>query len=268
MEPTNYRKYAWMVGTLTLAGIFFAAISFGVSEWKLAKYPNGQTPSVTVSGEGEVTAAPDIATVTFTIRESAKTVPEAQKLAEKKINDAMTKLITLGVSQKDQRTVSYYVNPKYENVPVETSVSGVARGMMIAYPVTNQKIVGYEVAETIEVKVRNVDSAGDVMRVLGEANITEMNGPTFTVENPDKIEAEAKEKAIAEARQKASATAKSLGVHLGTVVQYNEDNGNNYPMYSKSMMATGMGGGPSSDVTLPTGENTFKVRVTITYRLD
>lgn len=264
MENYDYKKYAWIAGTFALAGIFFAALAFGVSEWKLAKYPNGQTPSVTVFGEGEATAAPDIATVTFTVRESGKTVPEAQKLAEQKIKEAMTSLITLGVSQKDQRTVSYYVNQKYENVPVS---SGMSAGIGY-YPVTNTKLVGYEVTETVEVKVRNVDSAGDVLRVLGEANITEMNGPSFTLDNPEKVEAEAKEKAIAEAKDKALATAKALGASLGPVIQYNEDNGNNYPMYAKTMMADGRGGASTPEVTLPTGENTFRVRVTITYRLD
>lgn len=264
MEPYDYRKYAWITGTLALAGIFFASLAFGVSEWKLAKYPSGQTPSITVYGEGEATAVPDIATITVTIRENAKTVPEAQKLVEAKVNEAMTSLITLGVSQKDLRTTSYNVNPKYENVPVAT---GAASSMMY-YPVTNQKIVGYEVTETLEVKVRNVDSAGDAMRVLGAANITEIYGPSFTVDDPDKVQAEAKEKAIADAKEKAKATAKALGASLGPVIQFGEDQGGYYPMYAKTMAADGRGGAATPEVTLPTGENVIKSHVTITYRLD
>lgn len=265
MDSFDYRKYAWMAGTLALAGIFLAALAFGASELRLMKYPNGQTPSITVSGEGEATAVPDIATVTFTVRESAKTVPEAQKLVEDKIKKGMTDLVILGIEEKDLRTVSYNVNPKYENVQTSPVSSGISSGMM--YPVYNQKIVGYEVSESLEVKVRKIDSAGDAVRVLGQANITEISGPSYTVDNPDKVEAQAKEKAIADAREKAKATAKALGARLGPVVQYNEDNGGYYPMYAKTMTADGRGAGPS-EVTLPQGENIIKSRVTITYRLD
>lgn len=262
MESFDYKKYAWMAGTLALVGISFAALALGVSEWKSLKYPNGQTASITVSGEGEMTAVPDIATVDITVRESAKTVPQAQKAVEAKITEAIKALSSLGVQEKDQRTISYYVNPKYENV--------LASGGM--YPVYNQKIVGYEVAQTVEIKVRKVDSAGEVIGALGAANITEISGPSFTVDDMDEIQAEAKEKAIAEAKEKATATAKALGADLGAVLQFSEDNGGYYPMYARDAVmnqaAYGKGGAESSAATLPQGENIIKSRVTITYSLD
>ena len=267
MEPSvDYRKYAWIMGTLALAGIFFASLAFGVSEWKSLKRPNGQTASITVSGEGEVTAVPDIATVNITIRESAKTVPEAQKLVEAKINAAIKALSSLGVEDKDQKTLSYYVNPKYENVPVSSGVSSA-----MYYPISNQKIVGYEVTQTVEIKVRKVDSAGEVIGVLGSVNITEMYGPSFTVDDIDKLQAEAKEKAIAQAREKAKATARALGTNLGEVLQFSEDGNGYYPTYARDAMMNqsyGKGGAESTPATLPQGENVIKSRVTITYSLD
>ena len=78
------------------------------------KHPNGQVASISVSGDGEVTAVPDIANVTFTVRESAKTVPEAQKLTEAKIAAGLKALESLSVDKKDVKTLSYSVNPKYE----------------------------------------------------------------------------------------------------------------------------------------------------------
>ena len=85
MESNNYKKYAWMSGTLALVCIAYASIAFGMNNFDAIKHPNGQVASISVVGEGEVTAKPDIASVSFTVRESAKTVPEAQKLAEAKI---------------------------------------------------------------------------------------------------------------------------------------------------------------------------------------
>ncbi len=258
MESYDYKKYTWIAGTLALAGIFFASLAMGASEWKSLKHPNGQTANITVTGEGEVTAIPDIATVTITIRESAKTVPEAQKAAEAKVNTAIKALSSLGVEEKDQKTLSYTVYPKYENVAVS---------YVMGYPQTNQKIVGYEVSEMIEIKVHKVDQAGEIIGALGAVNITEISGPSFTVENMDELEAQAKEKAIAAAREKAKATAKSLGVSLGEVIQFSENNGG-YPMYYKAEVSNQAGSAPRDSVSLPQGENVIKSQVTITYSLD
>jgi len=259
MEPTfDYKKYTWVAGTLALAGIFFASLAFGAAQWKAVDHPNGQQGTITVYGEGEVMAVPDIATVIITVRESAKTVPEAQELVEAKVKAAINSLANLGVEEKDRKTLYYNVTPKYENIAVGGYVS-------------NQKIVGYEASQTVEIKVRNVDAAGDVIGALGAANITEISGPTFTVDKPEELQAEAKEMAIKEAREKARATAKALGADLGEVMQYSEDGGGYYPMYARDAVSTqayGKGGALGPEVTLPTGENTIKSRVTITYSLD
>lgn len=257
METSNYKKYTWIAGTFALGGIFFASLITGTAQWKSMKHPNGQTATISVTGEGEVTAVPDIATVTVTIRESAKSVPEAQKLAEAKVKSAITALSALGVTDKDEKTLSYQVNPKYENVAIAS---------VIGYPQTNQKIVGYEVSEMIEIKVHKIDQAGEIVGALGAANITEISGPSFTVENMDKVNAAAKEKAITNAKEKALATAKSLGVDLGEITQFSENNGG-YPVYFKAQSVAPMAAQDTA-VTLPQGENVIKSQVTITYSLD
>lgn len=264
METNDYKKYTWIAGTFALAGIFFASLALGASEWKEAKHPNGQAAMITVSGEGEVVALPDIATVTVTVRESGKTVPEAQKLADAKVKAAIAALSDLGVDEKDQKTISYTVNPKYEYVAVAPSSSSY-------YQPSNQRIVGYEAIQTVEIKVRKIDSAGEVIGALGAANITEISGPSFTIDDMDKVQAEAKEKAIAEAREKAKATARALGVDLGEVTQFSEDGGY-YPIYARdAVMLQSTGAGKATmapEVSLPQGENVIKSRVTITYSLD
>lgn len=261
MESFDYKKYTWVAGMFALIGIFFATVALGASEWKSIDHPNGQSGTITVTGEAEVTALPDIATVVITIRESAKTVPEAQKLAEAKVAAAIAALSGLGVEEKDQKTLSYVVNPKYENVA--------AISPMYSGTVYNQKIVGYEVSQMVEIKIRNIEQAGEIVGALGAANITEISGPSFTVEDMDAAQAEAKEMAIAEAREKAKATAKALHADLGEVMQFSEDAGGYYPMYyARDAVMNQSKGSGAPEVSLPTGENVIKSRVTITYSLD
>lgn len=261
MESNNYKKYAWMSGTLALVCIAYASIAFGMNNFDAIKHPNGQVASISVVGEGEVTAKPDIASVSFTVRESAKTVPEAQKLAEAKIAAGVKALEALGVNKdKDVKTLSYNVNPKYES-----QQAGYCNGYVC--PPTKTIVTGYEVSQSVVVKVRKVDQAGEVLGALGKVNITEISGPDFTVDDMDKINAEAKELAIKEAKEKAQLIAKSLGVRLGAITQFSEDgNGGYYPvMYrADSTMASNQ---KAEAVTIPQGENIIKSRVTITYTI-
>ncbi|MFA6608601.1 MAG: SIMPL domain-containing protein [Candidatus Paceibacterota bacterium] len=258
MQTFDYKKYTWIAAIVALLGVAFASLAMGLADIKSLKHPGGTVASITVTGEGEVTALPDVATITATVRETAKTVPEAQKLVEDKITEAMSSMSVLSVDKKDIKTISYTVNPKYE--------TDVIYCITIPCPPRKTTVIGYEVSETIQVKVRKIDSTGDVVGALGKANITEISGPEFTVDDMDKAKAEAKAEAIKKAEIKAKMTAKALHERLGDIMQFSEDNGGYYPaMYgiSSSLMKT-----ESSSVTLPQGESVIKSRVTITYSLD
>ncbi len=259
----NYKKYAWVAGTMALFSISYAAIGFGMNNFSAIDHPNGQVASITVTGEGEVTAVPDMATVTFTVQESAKTVPEAQKLAEAKINEALKAVASLGVDKKDIKTLSYTINPKYEQ-----QGAGFCTGYVC--PPVKTVVNGYEVTEQIKMKIRKIDQSGSIIAALGSANITEVSGPDFTVEDMDKAKADAKEIAIAKALAKAKVTAKSLDADLGAIIGFNENEGGAYPLYARAeaMSFKAMGGAQmAADVSLPQGENVIKSTVTITYSL-
>lgn len=260
MESNNYKKYTWIAGTAALVSVSFAALAFGMSSLDQVKHPNGQVASISVTGDGEVTAIPDIATVTFTVRESAKTVPEAQKLAEAKIAKGLKELEALSVDKKDIKTLSYSVNPKYEQ-----KQNGYCSGYIC--PPTTSVIVGYEVSQSVSVKIRKVDQAGEVLGMLGKVNITEMTGPDFTVDDMDKVRSDAKALAIKKAQEKAEVEAKALGVSLGAIISFSEDNGGYYPAMYRSDVSMASGMVAESKVSLPQGENVIKSRVTITYTL-
>lgn len=254
----DYKKLAFISGSIALITIAVLAIVMSLSEWKMMERGGSNSASITVSGTGEITAAPDIATVNFTIRESAKTVPEAQKLAEAKMTKALASLTALGIDKKDTKTISYTVNPKYENKMIYCITTPCPPSKMV--------ITGYEVAESVQVKVRKIEKAGDVLGAIGTLNITEISGPEFTVDDINKAQSDAKVKAITDARTKAETTAKALGVSLGAVIQYSEDNGGYYPV------AYGMGASmktlSADSVSVPTGESVIKARVTVTYSVN
>jgi hypothetical protein len=219
---------------------------------------------ITVSGKGEVFAKPDIATFSFTVEEQAKTVPEAQKLMDAKLKEAFDFLKNSDIAEKDYKTVSYQVFPSYEYYvqPAVCTSAGCP-------PYREPKIIGYKVSQTIEVKVREIESAGDVLAGIGNLNVMNVSGLNFSVDQEEKLQADARRQAIDDARAKAEALADQLGVNIVSVANFSE--GGSYPpiYYAKTMAADGRGGTTEQapSVAVAPGQTNIISNVTITYEI-
>jgi hypothetical protein len=231
--------------------------------------------TISVSGSGEAYAIPDIAVFSFSVTETGNTVKQAQEKADVKINDALTAVREAGIEDKDIKTTGYYVYPKYEwsktICPASETISadGVTRSSVSYCPSGKQILTGYEINQSISIKVRDTEKAGDLVTKVGTVGVSNISGLEFSVDNRDQYVAEARAEAITKAKAKAKELAKQLGVHLGSIISYNENG--NYPIYSK---AEGMGGvdmlvssiSPRS-AELPTGETKITSDITITYEI-
>lgn len=219
--------------------------------------------TITVSGMGEVFAVPDRATFTVTVREEGAEVSDAQDKATAKINAIIDYLKGAGVEEKDIKTASYNVNPKYEWEQAVCPAGGYC-------PPGNQKLVGFEVWQTLEVKVQDPKKAGELLTGVGGKGASEVSSLSFTIEDEDDLRSEAREQAIAEAKEKADALAKQLGVSVVRVVGFYEDSGG-YPMpfYGKGGVAMDMANEAVRSVApeLPAGENKIVSNVNVTYEI-
>jgi uncharacterized protein YggE len=250
--------------------VFVFGIAKTVNEFKKGMYIGRDVSvqsTISVSGEGEVFAKPDIATFSFTVTESSKVVADAQKLAEDKVSAALDSVKKSGVEEKDIKTLSYTINPKYEYYYQAQPMIACTSTYCPTVPVKQPKIIGYEVSQTIEVKVRKIADAGTILSDVGAANVSNVSGLTFSIDKEDNVRAEARDKAIRQAREKAEVLAKSLGVSLVRVISYSE--GRNYPMYyAKEAMGMSMDAATAAPaVSVPTGENQIMSNVTVTYEI-
>lgn len=223
------------------------------------------TNTISVSGEGEVFAIPDIAEFTFSISETAKDVQTAQTNATKKTNSSIAYLKKHGIEEKDIKTIDYSVNPHYE---WQQSPCLPVADRYVPCPSGKQILVGYDVSQTVQVKVRETKRAGDLLAGVGDAGATNISGLNFTVEDQKKLEEEARGKAIAEARARAEALADELGVDLVRVVSFNEGGGIR-PYYAKTMSSMSMDAvseiAPAPEI--PVGQNKITSSVTVTYEI-
>lgn len=263
-EILRQKRNLFLAGTIlaVVASLFFVAKA--ATEAKSYRYVGqGATVSnvVSVSGTGEVFAVPDIAQITFTARSEAKDASTAQKTVTTNMNSAIDFLKKSGVEEKDIKTLSYNSYPRYE---YESTVTCMAIGCPT--PTSKRVLVGYEVSQTVTVKVRKTDDAGKVLEGLGKLKLSEINGPDFTIDDEQTVQAEARKKAIEDAKKKADVLAKDLGVKLVRIVNFSESG--NTPMYYKmDSVGFGRGGATESAPQVPTGENKIVSSVMITYEI-
>lgn len=248
--------------SIRLAGVavlVFLALFLLVITWDKA-FGRDITDSyntITVEGTGRVAMVPDTARITFTVSESADTVATAQSAATTKTDAALAALDEHDIDERDIKTLSYNVSPRYQYPQP-------CYGMVC--PPSNPRIVGYDVAQTIEVRVRDTAKAGDVLAALGALEVQNISGPQFIVDDEDAVRAEARAEAIDEARAKARELAKQLGVRLGDIASFYEN--------TPAIRGYGMGGMMAESMakdmaapSLPTGENETMVTVSITYEI-
>lgn len=260
VEKTRLFKAAAML--LVIGSIYFVVKT--VSEVKSYRFIGGGTPAsniISFDGTGEVSASPDLATMNFTLREESKVLKDAQAKVATKEATVIAMLEKIGIEKKDIKTESYTSYPKYDYGTPCYGYSSVSCRQ------DTPKIIGYEVSEYVSVKVRDLEKVGEVVQGLGDAGVSDMSGPNFSVENEDELKAEARKLAIEEAKQKAEVLSKDLGVRLVRIVSFTENG--NYPYYyGKDMLQAGNAMSESAPAPLlPAGENKITSSVTITYEI-
>ncbi|HEU5114634.1 MAG TPA: SIMPL domain-containing protein [Candidatus Paceibacterota bacterium] len=260
MEMFNRPAFRNLAYALLALLVAFTAAKL-VSELKSMKYIGtgiASADTITVSGEGDVIAPPDIATFTFTVQEEGPSVPDAQKKATDNMNAILAYLKKSGVEDRDVKTDSYNIYPRYEYHQTAN---------MPYYGGGTQVLAAYVVSQTVEIKVRKLDQAGTLLSGIGEFGASNVSGLSFSVDNETQVERQARDKAIADAKEQAQSLAQSLGVSLVRIVSFNEANNRPMPIYyAKADAVMGMGGAESAP-SLPTGENKITSNVTITYEI-
>ncbi len=260
MPPAMVVKAATAaLGVLALWGA--AQFLISLKEYRFVGSGTTATNTITVSGEGEVFAVPDLATFSLTVREEAKEVKDAQKTATEKGNKIIAALKAAGVDEKDIKTTSYNVNPKYEWYEAVCTE--------LRCPPGRQEMVGFEVWQTVEVKVRDTEKAGDILSQVGGLGVSDISGLSFTIDDEDALKTDAREQAIGDAEAKAKELAGQLGVELVRIVGFTEDAGGYMPYYktARMEMAVAMDSSGAAAPELPVGENKIVSNVTITYEI-
>ncbi|MBI4406882.1 MAG: SIMPL domain-containing protein [Candidatus Kerfeldbacteria bacterium] len=171
--------------------------------------------TVTVSGDGEAVGIPDIATITFSVVEQGDTVAAVTEAT----NIAMANIVSVmkgaGIADEDIQTTAYNLNPRYDYTKF-------SRG----------EIVGYDLTQGVTVKIRALDTIGEVVDAATQAGANDVSSPAFEIDDPEQVKTAARAEAFEKAKAKAESLAAAAGVKLGQIVTFSEDDGGSvYPSY-------------------------------------
>ncbi len=167
-----------------------------------------ETTGVTVSGHGEVEMTPDTGFFTVGVEVHAKSVAEARDGAARAADKVIASLKSNKVDEKDIKTSGLSINPQYDY-----NKNG-----------GQPTIVGYIVSNTVEVKVRKLDSFSKLVDDAASAggDNVRLQGVRFALEDDTKAVEQARESAMADAKKKAEQLAKAGGVSLGKPASISE----------------------------------------------
>jgi uncharacterized protein YggE len=213
--------------------------------------------TITVSDKGEIYAKPDLALANFSVISEAKQVAEAMSENTKKMNAVIDFIKGKGVEEKDLKTVRFNLYPRYEWLEKEACLPPCPQGKRV--------LVGYEVEQTLEVKIRDLSKIGEIIEGATEAGANQVGDLQFTIDKQDELKKQARELAIEKAKNKAKELASQLGVKLVRITNFTESSAVPIP-YSYSLeKAAGLGGEEIPQIEK--GENKIEVSVSITYEI-
>jgi uncharacterized protein YggE len=213
--------------------------------------------TITVTESGEVYAKPDLALITFSVTNEAKTVAEALSGNTKNMNAVIEAVKEQGVEEKDLKTTNFSIYPRYEWRQTEIC-------LVPPCPSGERTLVGYEVNQSLQVKIRDLEKTAEILQAAADAGANQVGDLQFTVDKEDEFKKQAREEAIKKAKTKAQELAKKLGVRLVRVSNFSESGlGVRYYALEESAVPAGMGGEEMPKIE--TGENKIEVTVTITY---
>ena len=213
---------------------------------------------ISVTGEGEAVAVPDVATFSFGVLAEGEDAVEAQDQSAESMNAILEYLEDEGIAEEDIKTSYYNLNPKYEWVSENTMIA----------PGGRQVLVGYQVNQTVTVKVRNTDQAGALISGVGDRGATNVSSLQFTTEDDEVLRTEARAAAIKNAQEKADQLADDLDVRIVRMTGFWEEQNYGLGGVARSYAADSMMVMEEKAVpNIPVGENTTTVRVNISYEV-
>lgn len=198
---------------------------------------------ITVTGEGQVQMAPDMALISLGVTHQAPEAQVAMAQATEAAAAVLARLKEAGIAPRDVQTSQVNLWPVYSERSSGT-------------PQTD----GFRAELTMSVRVRDLSALSGILAAVAQDGANRFSGLQFALSQPQEAEDAARQVAVADALRKARLYAQAAGGSVGQVVSISESGEGNYP---QMRMAADQGSGAA----IAEGELTISEQVTVVIEL-
>ena len=258
---------------------------------QLLRSGSGVNTGIWVNGTGKSTVDPDLGILSMGVEALADTASEARGMAAGAIDATIAVLKANNIEDRDMQTSQFSISPRYntqeitrctdnskELEPVASPSLGMpapgSTGVVEMIAIQEEKgsecrvefervLVGYQVTNTLNIKVRDLDNMGNIIDGATESagNLVRINRVSFAIEDTKPLQIEAREEAIADLLTKANAMAELAGVELGKLVFLAESGGGVPQSFARVESAAAFGFGADQATSILAGELDVNVSV-------
>ena len=206
--------------------------------------------TIAVTGEGEASGTPEVATVSLAVQNEGRTAREAIDANSAAMAQVVEAMKRIGVPEQELRTSGISIHPvRARPQPTDTQ---------------QPPIVGYQAMNSLSVTVEPATKAAEVIDVGVEAGANVAGGVRFAMRDDAGLQREALDMAVKNARGKAEAMAAAAGLRVVGVRTMSEEGGVGVPV----MRAEAQGMATADSRVAPPvqpGELTLRTRVRVVY---
>lgn len=214
------------------------------------------TPTIRVSGVGEVRVAPDEVVLSFGAATFGKDVKEAKTANDARIKALLAVATKLEIKPEDTQTSEIRISVRYERT---------ADGH-IAY----DRVAGYDMSRGITLVLRDMKNFEALLSALVEAGVNQFDGIQFRSSELRKHRDAAREIALKAAAEKATNMAAVLGRKAGSAITI-EENSDSYfaPQWANAAQNVRMDGtGSAGGEAFAEGQIAITASVSVVFRLE
>jgi len=240
---------------------FVIILSLGVLSWGYYNYRQAQNivnPDriIAFTEEGKIIAKPDIAKINFSVVTQGIEATAVQTENNQKMQKVIDFVKKQGIVDKDIQTTNYSLNPQYDYTWCRKSKDDTRY--------CSPKIIGYELTQSVEVKIRDFDKINIIIGGLSDAGANQISNISFSLDEPEDYKNQARIEALKKIEKRAQLLSKETSLKLGKIVSVSESG--IYPVYREAMKATNEA--PSSvPAPIETGTQEITVTLTVSYEI-
>lgn len=209
-----------------------------------SQQPGKDSRQVTVVGAGQVQGTPDTLTANVSIEFTAPDATTAMNQTSERQQAVINALANAGVDRKDISTTQVSLQPQFAGQDTTSPV-------------------GYRASNSIDVKIRRLDSASNALALLvsNGGDATRINSVNYAIDDNSQLVKDARARAFQDAKDRAQQYAQLSGLKLGKIISISESAGPRPPTPVQAPQAM------AAPVPLEPGQQTVSFSVTAVWEL-